>query len=770
MYHKSILVGVFMHTFFINTSGKNLEIYSDIFEIQHETRRLISLECPLAEWTDSEKGYKACVRRMGELIDSYKDINNDFNLILYVDLLSYEIYTSLPLNKHRERYACLKALRSVLKHYIKETFVDEMNECGRVPKEVLIIFEENQLPKDGDERTEDGKNLIRSYSRLVLGLPSDAEIDRIIQNTDDSDDETVYTSRLREQIFACDCSCVGKSVLTTYLEQVDIFARETRRCTTYENAVRQLLDRIIDCAFEDDRSVPSVTFETNRRAGISNKQEKTRRNLRLCFYILSCVEEETVYDKILLTGADVSQVKDFPEIDWEDIALELAAKGSAFQRKYSETQRLSECFSKMKLAPPLYAFDNQRFALDRFGKKGKTFDIVDVEKQKDTEQEAKDAEERIVRPKEEKAVVINDVNGRSLFSEEEYSLFDYRGDDFDESILGSKVTVEQYVAEAQRLRRHHIDYLQRLKIHISDRLSNYAGRSAENDPALLRKRRVSVAEEDFEDSARDYPYAMPGEIEETKTLKTVESISKVAYTSTLLDYMEFCAGRSVAVTDIEEQCNWFISRVHQIKESLKKIKLVAIGLIFAIIVLYIPFLVLQWSAITENELTVTIALLSIAVPIALVYLVFAVVSLLQRKKYRKAWKDFKEKSDRILEDNAMAAQKYDQLLSVYVPTLRWVYEYKLDVEFYAECCKMARAKIGHHIQKLHDRVVLIGNIIEDLEAETIEKGQSAEKAGKNNNDDIDYNVSFSSGKTNRSFYSIFDLHFLKSLQDKRGQD
>ena len=116
-----------------------------------------------------------------------------------------------------------------------------------------------------------------------------------------------------------------------------------------------------------------------------------------------------------------------------------------------------------------------------------------------------------------------------------------------------------------------------MKVHVSDRLSNYAGRSAENDPALLRKRKVSVAEEDFEDTGRDYRYAKPGRPKETKKLKTVESISETAYTSTLLDYMEFCAGRSVAITDIEEQCNWFITRVHQIKESLRKIQLVAIG-------------------------------------------------------------------------------------------------------------------------------------------------------------------------------------------------
>ena len=76
---------------------------------------------------------------------------------------------------------------------------------------------------------------------------------------------------------------------------------------------------------------------------------------------------------------------------------------------------------------------------------------------------------------------------------------------------------------------------------------------------------------------------------------------------------------------------------------------------------------------------------------------------------------------------------------------------------------MARAKIGHHIQKLHDRVVTIGNIIEDLESDTSERGQVAEKARSNVNDEVDYNVAFCSGKKNRKFYSIIDTHFLESV-------
>ena len=747
-----------MHTFLIYTSGKEWKNYSDIFEIQHETRRLVSLECPLAEWNDEEKGYKACVHRMGELIDSYKDINNDFNLILYIDLLTYEKYTSIPMNKHRERYACLKALRAILKHYIVETFVKELVVCGRSPREILLIFEENQTPKDGDESTEDGKNLIRTYARDLLGFPAEcAQIEKIVYDGDVA--EARSPEQFCEKAADFGCPCIGDKALYTYLNQIDTFLCEVESYGMFEQPFRQLLDRIIDCNYEDNQVVSSVTFVTNRRAGIANKQEKTRRDLRLCFYILACVEDKTIFDK----SSSVPQVKQFPEVDWDEVIAELSAKGMIFQRKYLETQRLSESFSDMKLAPSLYAFDNQRFALDEYGRRGKAFEIVDVDEQQSEEQQAKDIQENVVRPKGKKAVVVNEVRGQNLFSKEEYPLFDYRGNDFDESILGSKAKAEQYIAEAQKLRQHHLDYLQRLKVHILDRLSNYAGRSAENAPALLRKRNVSIAEEDFENQGRDYRYAKPGKPEETKKLKTVESISKTAYTSALLDYMEFCAGRSVAVTDIEEQCNWFISRVNQIRESLRKIQLIAVGLLFAIIAVYIPFVVLQWEGITENVLTVTVAMMSVVTPIVLLYVIFIIASLIQRRKYRKAWKEFKEKSDLVLEENAVAAEKYDQLLSVYVPTLRWVYEYMLDVNFYAECCQMARAKVGHHSQKLHDRVVTIGNIIEDLEAVTTEQAEAVTKARRNANDDIDYNVSFCTGKKNRKFYSIVDLHFLKSI-------
>ena len=247
-------------------------------------------------------------------------------------------------------------------------------------------------------------------------------------------------------------------------------------------------------------------------------------------------------------------------------------------------------------------------------------------------------------------------------------------------------------------------------------------------------------------------------------LEAVESVSDKAYRTMVDQYMEFCAGRSVAISDIEEQCNWFITRVYQIKESLRKLKLVAVGLLLAIIALYVPFFVIQFEAITENTLTLVTALGSFAVPLVLLYMIFAIISAAQKRRFGEAWNDFIQKSDEALEENRLAVQKYDQLLSTVVPALRWVYEYKLDVDYCVECCGVADAKIEHHRRKLRDRVTAIKNILSDLEY--TDYGREASDYGtKAVTDSVDYNVSFCTGKKNRAFYSVIDCKDLTSAEN-----
>ena len=240
-----------------------------------------------------------------------------------------------------------------------------------------------------------------------------------------------------------------------------------------------------------------------------------------------------------------------------------------------------------------------------------------------------------------------------------------------------------------------------------------------------------------------------------KKLDEHEIISKNAYATVLLNYMRFCAARSVAVTDIEEQCNWFLTRIKWIKDCLKKLKKIALGLLIAIVVVYIPFFVLQWNEITANPVTVIIAAASFIIPLAVLAAVFVAVWRRLRRRLREAWDEYVKKSKRAIKSNAKAAREYDDLLSIYIPSLRYIYEYRNDVEFYADCCRTAKAKVAHHAEKLKDRIDVVGNIIDDLEVNVAE---SVVGAGEQD-PAIDYNLSFCSGVKNEKFYTIIGAGF-----------
>lgn len=761
-----------MHTFFINTSGKELENYEGFFEVQHETRQLVSLECPILKWKDEDVGYEACVRKMGELIDSYKDITNTFNLILYIDLLPYKEYTSISMDSHLERYACLLAMRTMLKHYVNATLLKKLSDNGRVPQEVLIIFEENSMPKDKDDTTEKGKKRIRSYVKKFFGLEdADNQIANILDAIpEDQLDSTVFCNKVEQEFN----SILGEKMLSTYPSSVEVFLNEIKAGKELPVALDNLFKLIMGYKKEDDRAIESVSFITNRRADIANKQANARRDLRLCFYLYSCVEDNTIYKTKIYDGESSSSVKQFPEIDWDKVAHQLNKRNAIYKFKSKEAARLKESFVDLELAPVLYALDIEKFGLDEFGKNDRAFEIIDAKQKIDKDQEDKDEKEAKIRAKSKKELVENEAPSReSLFDNIDYPVFDYDGDGkfSEQENLGPSTSAEEFVDEAIRLREHHLDYMHKLKEHVYNRLSNYAGRSSENAPALLAKRKVSLEDEIFDEEEKDYRYAAIDKNNqrkpEEKKLKAAEETSKMAYSTTLLNYMSFCAGRSVAVTDIEEHCNWFITRVNQIKESLKKIKYVAIGILFALIVLYVPFFLIQFEAIFDNTMTMTIAIMSFAIPLALLYTIFGIITAIQRKKYYTVWKEFKEKSDKVLADNRDSAEKYDQLLSVYIPSLRFIYEYKLDVEFYADCCRLARAKVEHHTKKLRDMLEIVGNIVEDLEIETEDnleemRGKAAIK--------IDYNLSFCSGENNKRFYSIIDNNFLKAVYLEGGEE
>ena len=108
------------------------------------------------------------------------------------------------------------------------------------------------------------------------------------------------------------------------------------------------------------------------------------------------------------------------------------------------------------------------------------------------------------------------------------------------------------------------------------------------------------------------------------------------------------------------------------------------------------------------------------------------------------------------------------MLSGYIPSLRWIYEYKVDVEFYEDCCKIARAKLQHHSQKLERRAETVRNIIQDLVDNSGRNGGDNADPFGTAIDTIDYGLSFCSGENNRSFYSVFDKRFIRSIYTEKN--
>ena len=169
--------------------------------------------------------------------------------------------------------------------------------------------------------------------------------------------------------------------------------------------------------------------------------------------------------------------------------------------------------------------------------------------------------------------------------------------------------------------------------------------------------------------------------------------------------------------------------------------------------------------IYASPASITTALIYIGGPVLLLITLFTAAVLVYKRKYRKAWDQLVSKSNEALARNKLSAEMYDKLLCSVIPALRWVYEYKMDVEFYADCCTHAKAKLNHHISKLKDRVKNIGNMIADLECES---GTVEPDAGEDNS--IDYNLAYCTGEKNKAFYTIIDSHFLnRDIKKRRKQ-
>ncbi len=733
-----------MHTFFVNTSKKTLDDYNVLLDIYEENQNLVSMNCPIGEWHDPVKGYVGCAHRMGELIDGYVDINNEYNLILYIDLAEIDSCPSIPrdANHETERTSHVEALRRMYCHVMDATMIAALKESGRTPRNVLIMFGRDRFFVGGSDEEKSPDQLqeakmnaaqIRLAQIRLLGL---SDIDKIKKTVGDivagGGTEEEQQNALEEQLPAI-CGYETVAGLRKY----------------YAEALKEWCCQVIGCKSQSDKSISSanealcvcldtIYINEGERERIwtvmcpydvyackVNQSEMALSRLNIALHLLECVERNSVLEKQDSGDTSRPQPLTFHAYTLEEVTPLLKKREGVYFAMREKVHSWSYEYSKLKLAPPLKAFDHRKFDLDEYGGQ---------------------------------EIVSDDERARGngpLLTENELRLMQ---DTVTEVTPPPDATPEQYKACADRVKKGHLNYLRKLKNHVIEALSSYARFGEDHRPPVLRTGGFRYAE-------REHPPANGGN--DAVPLGVAKETSQRAYETVLNRYAEFCASRTVAVTDVEEQCEWFKNRVDDIEESLRKLRAVAFCMAIALLGLYIPFIVIQFEAIVQNVLTLAVAMASMAVPQVLLFSVFTVLSIRQRKKYADAWGDFQKASNDAIEANRHAVADFDHLLSTAIPALRWVYEYKLDVAYCEECCQVAAAKIEHHLIKLRARVDAIRNMLIDLEDRPYDHGQvcPGEEAGEANIEDMELSRSFCTGK-NKDFYMILDTKLLATIKRK----
>ena len=725
-----------MHTFYINTSGKELPLERGFLDIPEENRQILFLNCPLTMWMDGTAGYRSCVYQIGEQIDSYEEVDHCFNLVLYVDLFSVK---GLAERLHTDD----KALRdqdwwvvyALLTHYLKSTLVDHLRNVGLEPKETVILFtaEKNML-KENCIMTDAYVKVKWETLKKLLGWPNDGELEAVLAAYFEERGEpgAKDSAAFLERILTAGEKELFPEWNRTFAGCVVMFLLSYMETLSLESASARLMEVIFDQYKQEREKIPSVCFINDPRGNI---REAAKQRLMLTIYSIKCIQNQSLC--LPLDGGIDAEVREIPDSLTQEAIHILLRKRQKFMNKLSELNSLRDPYYELHMAPYIRTFSHELFGLNEFGGKAGELDgLLPAE------------------------VVVQNDEKSFLLSPEGYPMFDKKCDGADDRLFQKNVNPREYIEEADRVRRHHLHYWDAVKNHMMNVLSRYMAKSVDGYPPMIEKRKVSITDENYaKDAVKDYRYSR-SKGRDNRPGEQLQQLAENSYRTVQAEFLRFCAVRPMVLTDPYEQCKWLKERIGQISDTLRKLRRIAGGMGGAFALAYLPYVLIQWNAITAGLMPLVVFAVSSVVPAALLYGIFGILSAAQKRKYREAWNNFRERSNEILAKNIEAVNMQDQLLGTCVPTAKWVYEYKLDVEFYLECCMMARAKLNHHQNKMKERIKELNILLDNLEEKDLKVDFET------TNDEIDYNVAFCEGRENQKFYAVLTSDLLDQFFDE----
>ena len=790
-----------MHTIFINTfnlddnyaiNGSNI-LYNEFFEVPVAERRLKMMYYPKSSWGAELTTAKKCAREISEFFDCYKDVDGQFNLVLYANAYDYEDYiesenNDSPTVSTNEKLARHEAFSMLLQHYYSETLIRSLRSV--IEEEMLneVLFVIKKLKSEGEYNDNNGRRYLSKFIWEFLGLPCREDLCTLITGLrdkhnnirqQDASDEDIALALEEVKAGCADImqNEVISGVRNTYAATIDMIMGRLRDHVLSLTEINEALDNVQESLAEtvynisdgeQKKNIYRTYFDSSYRSTSGPERKKAVEKLEFSVFLLKCIFDEklTSNSKGEKTALKVLKF----DKNTESIAKSiLRQKATVYDQLLEENAYSGQSRLVPKIVPlnfEHYAFngngDNDASAVQNSlinGYASFNSGIPSLVGNEDPETKKKNRSKKISDSgdkKSDKSV----GNGSKGYMAMEAEALTY----------GDQLT---YKCES---------FITDMSDHTTKTLSHYSDRNREGKAPLLTKRNIIKWSGDRASRNKSTEYVAQGEGEATDTLDVLMRRATNAYYSSVKPFLSYLISDTISAEDIKAEHEVYEKKIRNITKSLQNLKYITVGVLLGVALLYAPYLVIQGV----NESTALLACQTVGIPLAIMLIVALIIGSIQKLKYYKTKKEFFDTVNaKVLQHNTGIVNSYDKYLNFTIPRLRSSYNYLYKIMFYSNCCDIASAKIKHHTDKLNRYHTVIGNIIENLGeygsntrfslsddpigsatgvTDTEAEGSEASKEPK-----IDYSVSFCCNRKNANVYTIMNSDDVKTIYGKGGQ-
>ena len=734
------------HTFFINASSGTFERYRNLLEMEVEKRTLLTPDMiddgkpsyPIGAWLDfdgEKRNYEHCADKIVEIINSDKNVGDHFNLLIYINLNEFEEYLCIAEQNVNEKVHCREALRRILRSFVYHTMYDTLEKHCCAPMETLLILDTGYEPFDIEVESE----RIHEMQCRLLGMDEAFFENYGKMGASEKNFEEMFLREKQKRSF-------WQGVREFYIDSLKrLFCSYAPELSDPLLVGELLKPERSDCA----KKVKTVLFEENRWAGGRTAGTK----IALYVYLLKCINAGTILRSPDHNKGDGGVIA-IPKVNTGALKTVLKQKRSLYEREYKRFYLDGSCEEmKADFQSKIENISYSRYGLNQYGTRACQPPKPILEISKVSSEMKKYMEEHIQQDEETD---------------------EYEKPSKKKKIKGPKVGSDaELIAKADDIKSNHENFPNFLKTNVNVLLSDYAQGSPLNE-ARLPKRKPNekhyLLTEEKKPSETEETERKSAMQEEDPEIEDVRTFSREAYRTAKEEYLKENRVPCISETIINDQYEWVKKRAREIAESIRNIRRAAALVCALLCCAYLPFFIIQWNRISENLFTLGGALITAAIPFVILIGVMGYLIGKQQEEYTKAYLIFLGNVEKSVRTNKTAWNGYISLLEKEIPSLRYLYEYKSDVDCAFQYYRVELGKCQHHRNMLARRKETIANILEDLNDVPEATGEFYDYAAGSDKEDknalrVDYKQAYSCGR-NAEIYSILTQKDIEAITEE----